>query len=212
MNIYEKALNKIVDEYQQDIIKRYYETDMPNFRRKELYTKFDNEFKKLRELVDKEKPMEPIKGKIIPNSFEDIQTYYCKCGRELSFKDNYCGKCGQKLDWGIKKEKKMNEEYQELLKEIDSARHIDTLKRFVIDIEEYCFSILTASRWESSTLGTVEMAILKNRWFVDFDDSDNSIIHYMNYESLKRFVAELENTKKEDLEKLFQKYKEENEK
>ena len=39
-----------------------------------------------------------------------------------------------------------------------------------------------------------------------------SIIHYMNYESLKRFVAELENTKKEDLEKLFQKYKEENEK
>lgn len=49
----------------------------------------------------------------------------------------------------------MNEKYQELLKEIDSARHIDTLKIF---------------------------------------------------------VAELENTKKEDLEKLFQKYKEENEK
>lgn len=102
MNIYEKALNKIVDEYQQDIIKRYYETDMPKFRRKELYTKFDNEFKKLRELVDKETPMEPIKGKIIPNSFEDIQTYYCECGRELSFKDNYCGKCGQKLKWDEK--------------------------------------------------------------------------------------------------------------
>lgn len=106
----------------------------------------------------------------------------------------------------------MNEKYQELLKEIDSARHIDVFKRFAIDIEEYRFSILTGSHWESSTLGTVEMAILKNRWFVDFDDSDNSIIHYMNYESLKRFVAELENTKKEDLEKLFQKYKEENEK
>ena len=56
------------------------------------------------------------------------------------------------------------------------------------------------------------MAILKNHCFVDSDDSDNYIIHYMNYESLKRFVAELENTKKEDLEKLFQKYKEENEK
>ena len=106
----------------------------------------------------------------------------------------------------------MNEKYQELLKEIDSARHIDVFKRFAIDIEEYRFSILTGSLWGSSTLGTVEMAILKNRWFVDFDDSDNSIIHYMNYESLKRFVAELENTKKEDLEKLFQKYKEENEK
>lgn len=106
----------------------------------------------------------------------------------------------------------MNEKYQELLKEINSARHIDELKRFAIDIEEYRFSILTGSHWESSTLGTVEMAILKNRWFVDFDDSDNSIIHYMNYESLKRFVVELENTKKEDLEKLFQKYKEENEK
>ena len=106
----------------------------------------------------------------------------------------------------------MKEKYQELLKEIDSARHIDELKRFAIDIEEYRFSILTGSHWESSTLGTVEMAILKNRWFVDFDESDNSIINYMNYESFKRFVAELENTKKEDLEKLFQKYKEENEK
>lgn len=51
----------------------------------------------IEELVDREKPMEPIKGKIIPNSFEDIQTYHCKCGRELSFKDNYCSKCGQKL-------------------------------------------------------------------------------------------------------------------
>ncbi len=106
----------------------------------------------------------------------------------------------------------MNEKYQELLKEIDSARHIDVFKRFTIEIEEYCFSILTGSHWESSTLGTVEMAILINHNFIDFDDSDNSIIHYMNYESLKRFVAELENTKKEDLEKLFYKYKEENEK
>lgn len=106
----------------------------------------------------------------------------------------------------------MNEKYQELLKEINSARHIDLLKRFAIEIEEYRFSILTGSHLESSTLGTVEMAIFKNRCFLDSDDSDNSIIHYMNYESLKRFVAELENTKKEDLEKLFQKYKEENEK
>jgi hypothetical protein len=56
-----------------------------------------------KELVDKEKDKEiakkPVKGKIIYNSFENIQTYHCSCGRELSFADNYCGKCGTKIDW-----------------------------------------------------------------------------------------------------------------
>ena len=60
----------------------------------------------LQELVDKankydkkETPKKPIEGKIIYNSFENIQTYHCSCGRELSFADNYCGKCGTKIDW-----------------------------------------------------------------------------------------------------------------
>ena len=48
----------------------------------------------------------PVKGKIIYNSFENIQTYHCSCGRELSFADNYCGKCGTEIDW---KEVKNNE-------------------------------------------------------------------------------------------------------
>lgn len=38
---------------------------------------------------------------------------------------------------------------------------------------------------------------------------NKSIIHYMSFEIFKKFVNELVNTKKEDLEKLFLKYKEE---
>lgn len=52
---------------------------------------------------EKETPHKPIKGKIIYNSYENIQTYHCSCGRELSFKDNYCGKCGKKIDRSVMK-------------------------------------------------------------------------------------------------------------
>lgn len=106
--------------------------------------------------------------------------------------------------------------YQELLKKIDFARYRDIFRRFTIKIEEYCFSILTGSHCDSAELGTIEMAILKNGEFIDFEEAieitiDNSIIHYMSFESFENFVDELEITKKEDLEKLFLKYKEENE-
>lgn len=57
----------------------------------------------LYEAVDKanrhNKKQKPVKGKIIYNSFENIQTYHCNCGRELSFADNYCGKCGTEINW-----------------------------------------------------------------------------------------------------------------
>lgn len=56
----------------------------------------------LKELVDKETPKKPIKGKVIYNTFENIITHHCECGRELSLNNAYCPKCGQKLDWSDK--------------------------------------------------------------------------------------------------------------
>jgi hypothetical protein len=50
-------------------------------------------------LLNEKIPQKPVKGKIIYNSYENIQTYHCSCGRELSFADNYCGKCGTEIDW-----------------------------------------------------------------------------------------------------------------
>ena len=102
------------------------------------------------------------------------------------------------------------EKYKQLIDKIDFYRHRDIFKRFTIEKEEYCFSILTGSHMESAKLGTIEMAILKNNEFVfNEDTTDESIIHYMSFEIFKKFVNELVNTKKENLEKLFLKYKEE---
>ena len=55
---------------------------------------FEKDTKILQELVDKATPK---KVKTFPNSF------YIKicpnCGSTLETKRNYCGECGQKLDW-----------------------------------------------------------------------------------------------------------------
>lgn len=106
--------------------------------------------------------------------------------------------------------------YNELLKKINFTRYRDIFRRFTIEKDNYCFSILTGSHCNSAELGTIEMAILKDGEFVDFEDTteittDNAIIHYMSFEDFEKFINELEKTKTEDLEKLFLKYKEEQE-
>ena len=105
--------------------------------------------------------------------------------------------------------------YNELLEIINFARHRDIFRRFTIEKDNYCFSILTGSHYNSAELGTIEMAILKDGEFVDFEDAteittDNAIIHYMSFENFVKFINELENTKTEKLEELFLKYKEVN--
>lgn len=98
--------------------------------------------------------------------------------------------------------------YQELLETVNFSRYRDIFRRFTIEIDKYCFSILTGSHCNSAELGTIEMAILKNGEFPFQDYStDESIIHYMSFEDFEKFINELENTKIEDLETLFLKYK-----
>lgn len=65
----------------------------------EILFKIKSELEEYQKLKEKETPKKPVKGKIIYNSYENIQTYHCSCGRELSFADNYCGKCGTEIDW-----------------------------------------------------------------------------------------------------------------
>lgn len=54
----------------------------------------------IQELVDKETPKKVIKfTSEITNSEEALTFYTCPKCRMLLSNDNYCPKCGQKLDW-----------------------------------------------------------------------------------------------------------------
>ncbi len=104
----------------------------------------------------------------------------------------------------------MVEGIKETLDFIEKNRFNEIPQRKALKMGEYTFSILTGSHWESATLGTVEMAILKNGFFVFdsgvFENGDSSIIHYMEFEDFKNFCKEL-SRKNVDYEKLFLKYK-----
>lgn len=55
----------------------------------------------LQELVDKATPMKPDKHVLLERDHLGFPTQgYCKkCGTSLLVKNNYCGRCGQALDW-----------------------------------------------------------------------------------------------------------------
>ena len=72
--------------------------------------KYDEHYKALQELIAKETPMKPQ----IIDEPDLYYIYYCpKCGATLMVNRNlhpkhlfnFCGKCGQKLDWRVRNEK-----------------------------------------------------------------------------------------------------------
>ena len=55
----------------------------------------------LQELVDKATPKKPDKYVLLERDYLGFPTQgYCKtCGTSLLVKNNYCGRCGQAIDW-----------------------------------------------------------------------------------------------------------------
>lgn len=85
--------------------------------------------------------------------------------------------------------------------------------RFLItDIgpEKYELSILTNSHCESVELGTIEVALIKNgAFFMGDNDTNDSIIHYMEFDDFKHMVDKIENDV-EKIEDIFSEYKRKN--
>lgn len=57
---------------------------------------FDDELNTLQELVDKATPKKPIKSN---NPLFDYMVFCPACNKSMSFKNYYCGSCGQAVDW-----------------------------------------------------------------------------------------------------------------
>ena len=94
---------------------------------------------------------------------------------------------------------------KETLKKIKSTLNIEYLNRYKVNLKDgYKLSILTGSHFNSATLGTVEIALIKDNEFVyGFEDSDKSIIHYMNYEAFVQFMQYIQTAYEDNLSKYY---------
>ena len=107
----------------------------------------------------------------------------------------------------IQREKK---QFMDLL-DLNRKKRSEFFGRFlIVDIgpkENYSLSILTNSQVESAELGTIEVALLKNgELFVNDNDTNDSIIHYMEFDEFKKMVDNIENDV-EKIEDIFLEYK-----
>lgn len=110
----------------------------------------------------------------------------------------------------IQREKK---QFMDLL-DLNRKKRSEFFGRFlIVDIgpkENYSLSILTNSQVESAELGTIEVALLKNgELFVNDNDTNDSIIHYMEFDEFKKMVDNIENDV-EKIEDIFWEYKRKN--
>ena len=110
----------------------------------------------------------------------------------------------------IQREKK---QFMDLL-DLNRKKRSEFFGRFlIVDIgpkENYSLSILTNSQVESAELGTIEVALLKNgELFVNDNDTNDSIIHYMEFDKFKKMVDNIENDV-EKIEDIFLEYKRKN--
>ena len=56
----------------------------------------EEDIRLLQELVDKATPKKPIKSN---NPLFDYMVFCPACNKSMSFKNYYCGSCGQAVDW-----------------------------------------------------------------------------------------------------------------
>lgn len=110
----------------------------------------------------------------------------------------------------IQRDKK---QFMDLL-DLNRKRRSEFFGRFLIvnigPKENYSLSILTNSQVESAELGTIEVALLKNgELFVNDNDTNDSIIHYMEFDEFKHMVDNIENDV-EKIEDIFLEYKRKN--
>ena len=78
MNKYQEALNNVKRVYVES--EHYDEEDI----------------RLLQQLVDKAAPKKPIKSN---NPLFDYMVFCPACNKSMSFKNYYCGSCGQAVDW-----------------------------------------------------------------------------------------------------------------
>lgn len=107
----------------------------------------------------------------------------------------------------IQREKK---QFMNLL-DLSRKKRSEFSDRFLIaDIgpqKKHALSILTNSHIESIELGTIEVALIKNgAFFMGDNDTNNSIIHYMEFDEFKHMVDNIENDV-EKIEDIFLEYK-----
>lgn len=108
MNKYQESLNLIIKNSCHKKI-TCKECDFEKYCNSIAKEKFDN----LQELVDKATPKKPLpnkkieKGKYItwncPNCNKYISSGYYYPPLRMAYNHNYCGECGQKLDWSDEK-------------------------------------------------------------------------------------------------------------
>lgn len=95
---------------------------------------------------------------------------------------------------------------KETIEKIKSTLYVEEFHRYRIELTDgYMLSVLTASHFNSTELGTVEVALIKDNEFVyGFEDSDKSIIHYMNYETFVQFIQHIYTAYEDNLSKYYQ--------
>jgi hypothetical protein len=87
--------------------------------------------------------------------------------------------------------------------------HTDQPYRYGMNIHHGCMlSILTGSHYESASLGTLEIALMKNNVFIfGSEDTDESIIHYISPDMANEMVRDLLQAKDETVIKtVFKTY------
>lgn len=78
------------------------------------------DIKTIVQALEKQIPFKPEIKKII------LGVGRCKCGAEFLTKDtNYCGNCGQKIDWSESDEQKFKADYMSLAKKVRTNNETD---------------------------------------------------------------------------------------
>lgn len=106
----------------------------------------------------------------------------------------------------IQREKK---QFMDLL-DLNRKKRSEFSDKFLIadiGLENYALSIITNSHIESVELGTIEVALIKNgAFFMGDNDTNDSIIHYMEFDDFKHMVDNIEDDV-EKIEDIFLEYK-----
>lgn len=93
---------------------------------------------------------------------------------------------------------------EKTLREILFTLH-KNFNRYRIKLTDgYELSVVTGSHFNSTKLGTVEVALIKDEEFVYGPiHSDKSIIHYMDWETFNQFIKHIKTAYEEELSKYY---------
>lgn len=98
------------------------------------------------------------------------------------------------------------ENLEKTLRYILTTLYVEDVHRYRIKLTDgYKLSILTGSHFNSASLGTVEVALIKDNEFVYGPvNSDRSIIHYMDWETFNEFIKYMQAAYENGLSNSYQ--------